>query len=146
MKRPKIGIGIILENELGQILIGKRIGGHAPFYSIPGGHLEQGESFEEAAKREMLEETGVEIFEPVVCSVSNNLLTFAKEGIHSVSINVLAKKFEGEIKNLEPHKCEGWFWVDAKALPMPHFEASENAVQCYLKNSFYNQKENEDGN
>ena len=46
--RSKVGVGVIIQNADGKILIGKRKGSHAPFYSIPGGHLENGESFEEA--------------------------------------------------------------------------------------------------
>jgi len=54
MDHPKVGVGIIIQNTKKEILIGKRIGSHAPFYSIPGGHLENGETFEEAAIKEIL--------------------------------------------------------------------------------------------
>jgi 8-oxo-dGTP diphosphatase len=47
--RPKVGVGIIMQNAQNEILIGKRKGSHAPLFSIPGGHLENGETFEEAA-------------------------------------------------------------------------------------------------
>lgn len=42
---PRIGIGVIILNKDGKILVGKRKGSHAQFYSIPGGHLEVGETF-----------------------------------------------------------------------------------------------------
>ncbi|MDN6109542.1 MAG: NUDIX domain-containing protein, partial [Enterobacterales bacterium] len=45
----KVGVGVIIANPQGQILLGKRCGSHAPFWSIPGGHLEEGETFEQAA-------------------------------------------------------------------------------------------------
>ena len=48
--RPKVGVGVIIVNDAGKILVGKRKGSFAEFYSIPGGHLEMGETFEEAAK------------------------------------------------------------------------------------------------
>ena len=44
---PRVGVGVILLNPQGKILLGKRKGSHAPYWSIPGGHLEHGESFEE---------------------------------------------------------------------------------------------------
>jgi len=56
-KFPKVGIGVIVINREGKVLIGKRIGAHARKYSIPGGHLDYGETFESAAIRELKEET-----------------------------------------------------------------------------------------
>ena len=42
---PRVGVGVILVNHQGQVLLGKRKGSHAPYWSIAGGHLELGESF-----------------------------------------------------------------------------------------------------
>jgi len=142
MKRPNVGIGIIIQNEDGKILVGKRKGSHSPFYSIPGGHLEMGETFEEGIKKEVLEETGLIIKNPVVTSITNNLRTFKGTGIHHVSVNMFVDNFEGTPIVMEPNKCEGWIWVKPDALPQPHFDASEFAVECFLKKQFYikNQK------
>ena len=54
MSQPKVGVGVIITRDDGHILVGKRIGKLAPYWSIPGGHLEVGESFEQAAIREVL--------------------------------------------------------------------------------------------
>ncbi|MCE7991194.1 MAG: NUDIX domain-containing protein [Roseivirga sp.] len=137
MERPKVGIGVILEDKDGKILIGKRKGSHAPFYSIPGGHLETGESFEEAAVKEVLEETGLEIFSPRVICVTNNLDTYKTEGKHYISVALVTDEFNGSPVVLEPDKCEGWAWVDPRDLPEPHFDASAFAIECYLKGEFY---------
>lgn len=136
-KRPAVGIGIIIENSQKQLLIGKRKGSHAPYYSIPGGHMELGESFEQAAIREIEEETGIRIHNPQVICVTNNLKTFASEGYHSVSVILLAREFEGMPQLKEPDKCEGWVWVDPRNLPQPHFDASESAIGCYLGGAVY---------
>ena len=135
--RPRVGIGVILENSDGKILIGKRKGSHAPVYSIPGGHMEVGETFEHAAIREIQEETGLTIKNPRVIAVTNNLETFKKEGVHSISIVLHAKDFSGKLRIMEPEKCEGWQWCDPNDLPQPHFDASILAVECYLKNKVY---------
>lgn len=34
-KTPGVGLGVIIKNEQGEVLIGKRKSSHAPFYSIP---------------------------------------------------------------------------------------------------------------
>ncbi len=137
MERPRTGIGVIIVNKEGKILVGKRKGGHAPYYSVPGGHLEMGESFEQAAEKEVMEETGIQIKNPQVIGVTNNLRTFDLEGIHFVSVILLVKDFEGTPKTMEPNKCESWEWVDPLNLPQPHFDASEYGIECYLKNKFY---------
>ena len=137
MQRPNVGIGIIIQNEHGEILVGKRKGSHSPYYSIPGGHLEMGETFEEGIKKEVMEETSLIIKNPVVLAVTNNLQTFAETGIHHVSVNLFTNDFEGTPKVMEPEKCESWFWVKPDELPQPHFEASALAVDCFLKKEFY---------
>lgn len=114
-----------------------RKGSHAQKYSIPGGHLDLGETFEEGAIREIKEETNLDIFEPKVIAISNNLETYKEEGKHHISVFLLITKYSGELKNMEPEKCEGWNWVNPKELPQPHFDASVLGVKCYLNGSFY---------
>lgn len=132
MNQPRVGIGIIVLRADGKILIGKRQGAHAPYWSIPGGHLELGETFESAAIREIEEETGLTIQDPQVIAITNNLRTFREEGKHYVSVCLLAHHDGEEPVNREPDKCEGWVWVDPTALPQPHFDASEQSVACFL--------------
>lgn len=134
---PRVGLGIIIVNPEGKILIGKRNNSHAPHYSIPGGHLELGENFEDGAIREIKEETNLDIFYPEVIAITNNLETYQKEGLHYISVILLAKKYSGELKNLEPKKCKELLWVDPHNLPLPHFDASRMGVSCYLKKIFY---------
>lgn len=136
-KFPKVGIGVIIVDKSGKILVEKRKGAHASKYSIPGGHLEMGETFEAAAIREVKEETDLDILKAKVIAVTNNLETYKEEGLHYISIIVLATEFVGEPKILEPKKCEKLFWQDPTKLPEPHFDASKLAVECWLKNKFY---------
>lgn len=137
INKPGVGIGVIIINNDGKVLVGKRKNGLAPYYSIPGGHLELGESFEKGAIREIKEETDLDIKDPQVIVVTNNLETFRNEGLHYISIILLAPDFSGVLKIMEPEKCEEWLWVDPKNLPIPHFDASRMAIACYLENRFY---------
>lgn len=136
-EKPRVGLGIILENSEGKILIGKRLGKHAPFYSIPGGHLELGESFEEGAIREIKEETNLDITDPRVIAVTNNLHTFHQEGKHYISVILHARFSSGDAQVMEPDKCAQWLWCDPQQLPQPHFDASELGVLCFLNKSCY---------
>lgn len=135
--RPKVGLGIVLINKEGKVLIGKRKGSHAQKYSIPGGHLELGETFEQCAIREIKEETDLDVTNPVVIGVTNNLETFKEEGKHYISIIVLVTEFIGELKNMEPDKNEEWLWCNPQDLPQPHFDASSLGVQCYVEGKPY---------
>ena len=136
-QKPKVGLGVVIVNCDGKILIGKRKGSHAPYYSIPGGHLELGETFEEGAIREIKEETDLDIIDPKVIAVTNNLETYRNEGLHHISIVLFVNDFSGALKNMEVEKCDGWLWADPEKLPMPHFDASKRGIACYLENKFY---------
>lgn len=131
------GIGVIIVNAQGQILLGKRCGTHAPFWSIPGGHLEAGETFEQCAQREIAEETGLQITTPAFIGVSNNLQTWRTEGKHTVSICMLVQHPGGEAELKEPEKCAEWRWCSPNTLPEPHFEASRMAIQLWLSQQIY---------
>lgn len=59
---PKPTVGVIITNSKNEILLAKR--GIEPFihtWDLPGGFVEIGESFEEAASREIKEELGVTV-------------------------------------------------------------------------------------
>ncbi len=90
-EKPRVGLGIIIENGKGQILVMKREGKHAPYWSIPGGKLELGETFEDGAARELKEELDIDIKDPQVIAVTNNLKTYEAEGLHFISVILTAR-------------------------------------------------------
>ena len=137
---PKVGLGVVIVRD-GKILVGKRQGAHAQFYSIPGGHVEVGETFEEAAIREIKEETNINIKNPQVIAITNNMNTYKNEGKHYVSIILLVEDSMGEPLLMEPERCENWQWCDPNNLPMPHFDASQRGVECYLEKVHYKKYE-----
>jgi len=56
---PRIGVGVIIVRQ-GLVLLGQRKGSHGSgSWAVPGGHLEFGETVENCARRETLEETGI---------------------------------------------------------------------------------------
>lgn len=135
---PRVGIGVILVNPAGEILLGRRLSSHAPAWSIPGGHLEEGETFETCAIREVLEETGLHIRSPQLVSVCNDLETYAQSGRHYISLTLLARVNEGDEPELrEPDKCAGWIWCDPHQLPAPHFASSRDGISNWLTGRFY---------
>jgi ADP-ribose pyrophosphatase YjhB (NUDIX family) len=73
-ERPMIGVGGVIVDD-GQVLLVRR--GHPPLageWSIPGGLLEVGETLEEGLRREMREETGLEVMPAGLLEVLDRIL------------------------------------------------------------------------
>lgn len=127
-QKPKVGIGVMVFKD-GKVLLGKRKGSHgAGEYAWPGGHLEFMESIIDCAKREVLEETGMEIRNVNFLRLMNFK---TKEGKHYVDIALTSDWKNGEPKILEPEKCEGWDWYALNDLPRPLFGTIEPSVKAY---------------
>ena len=125
---PKVGIGVMVMKD-GKILLGFRIGSHGENqYAWPGGHMEYMESFEGTAKREVKEETGMEI-DNVRFLRLYNLKEYDPK--HYVDIGLVADWKSGEPEIMEPNKCEGWDWYDMDDLPSPLFATIPSFIEAY---------------
>ena len=123
----RAGIGVIITRDK-QILLGERIGAHgANTWALPGGHLEVGETIESCAKREVFEETGLEIAAIKNFDFSNDI--FEMEGKHYVTLFVSAKCQYGDPELKEPDKCVQWRWFRPSDLPTPLFLPLINLLQ-----------------
>src|SRR4030042_5431833 len=121
----KIGVGfgvMILQNN--KALLGKRHGDPEKAdselhgegtWTMPGGKLHFGETFEEAAVREVLEETGLKISQDKLKFIS--LANDRVEDAHFVTIGFLCEEFEGEPQVMEPDEITEWRWFDLNNLP-----------------------------
>ncbi|MFH0987904.1 MAG: NUDIX domain-containing protein [Parcubacteria group bacterium] len=126
-KSPKVGIGILIFKD-GKILLGRRKNDHGVGeYQVPGGDLDYMESFEECAKRETMEETGLKIKNIRFLDLQN-LKTYAPK--HYVDIGLIADWENGEPKVLEPELCDGWNWYDLNNLPKPLFDALSADIEA----------------
>jgi len=121
MEKPnvRVGIGVFVFKD-GKFLIQKRKGSHGEgSWSLPGGHLEFGESFEETARREVMEEAGIEVKNVRFGAVTND--HFVDENKHYVTIWMLSEWASGQVKNMEPEKCTAQTWNTFDDLPTPLF-------------------------
>ncbi len=123
-KRPKVGVGVIVVKD-GKALLGKRKNAHGEgSWSFPGGHLEFNESWEDCASRETMEETGIAIKNIRFGAATNDI--FQSEGKHYITIFMLADYDSGEVKVMEPEKCERWEWFKWDNFPQPLFIPVQN--------------------
>lgn len=125
---PKVGVGVIVLKD-GKVLLGKRKGSHGEAqYAPPGGHMEYMESFADVAKREVKEETGMQI-ENVRFLRLMNLKAYSPK--HYVDIGLLADWKSGQPQVMEPEKCEGWDWYDVDNLPSPLFATVPSYIEAH---------------
>lgn len=59
LRRPKLIVGVLMQNKNKYLLVRETLEGGKDYWIIPGGKVEFGESLENAAKREIEEETGL---------------------------------------------------------------------------------------
>lgn len=142
-KKMGSGVGIMILKD-GKILLGQRhpdpekagsdMQGQGT-WTMPGGKLEFGESFEEAAKREIKEETDldVEVEDLEVISLTNDFVPTA----HYVTIGLLCTEFTGEVKVMEPDVITKWEWFELNNLPSPIFNLSQRVIDNYNAGKIY---------
>ena len=93
-----------------RLLLQNRVKADWRGYTLPGGHIEPGESIVDAAVREMKEETGLTVLNPTLCGVKQFPID---EGRYIVFL-FRADRFEGELLSSEEGQME---WVERAALP-----------------------------
>lgn len=132
-KEFRIGANVLVLRE-GTILLGRRAKGlfGEGEWGLPGGHVEVGEQLTEAARRELLEETGMtaETFEFA------SFLNQPRNGNnnHYIQVGFVARGVLGEPELREPHCCDEWRWFRLDELPTPLFSAHRGHLELLGNN------------
>lgn len=140
-KKIGVGFGVMILKDK-KILLGHRhedpekassaLKG-AGTWTMPGGKLHFGETFEQGAAREVLEETGIKIKNVNVISINNDMV----EDAHFVTIGLFSDSFDGEPKVMEPDEITEWGWFDLNNLPSPLYFPSKKVLDNYFSKKFY---------
>jgi 8-oxo-dGTP diphosphatase len=141
--KPKVGVGfgvMLLRNN--QVLLGRRhddpekadsqLNG-AGKWTMPGGKLDFGETFETGAEREVSEETSIKVEQAEVICVNQDIV----EGAHFVTIGLVCRQFSGEPQVMEPDEITEWKWFDLDNLPSPLYFPSAKIFENYSSKKFY---------
>ncbi len=97
---PRVGVGAIVMKE-GRVLLVKRAAApNKGLWAIPGGSLELGETLREGARREIREETGIEVRvkDPVYAFDYFERDQEGRIRFHFVIVDLLADYVRGELK------------------------------------------------
>lgn len=135
-ERPKVGVGVIVHDSKGNIIMGERAGSHGAgmFWSLnfepgttnatwqltidrilgtmqcPSGYLEYGKSFEDCAKREAFEEMGLEVGNIKFLTATNDVM---EEGKHYVTIYVTCViTGENKVPQVSQSSYHCCCWID----------------------------------
>jgi mutator protein MutT len=116
-RRPVVGVAaIVTDND--RFLVAERLSGKMQgMYGAPGGHIEWVETFEEAAVRELQEETGLVAAASDCVVVGVDQEYEPDEDHHWVVIFVRVKRWTGKPMAAEPGKHGPWEWYHAECLP-----------------------------
>lgn len=139
--KPGLGVGVLVLKD-NQVLLGLRnpdkvkasseLQGQGT-WTMPGGKVEWMETLEEAAKRELEEETSLIATDLEIFSVSDDI----KGEAHYVTIGFLAKDYVGEVKTMEPETILEWKWFDIDDLPENMYMPSTKCIEKYKSGVIY---------
>ena len=120
---------LCLIHKNGRYLLQDRIKNDWKGYTLPGGHIEPGESIVDAVIREMQEETGLTISHPHLCGVKQFPL---EEGRYIVFL-FETEEFEGDLRSSEEGTMH---WIDERELSKVNLvEDFEDLIEVMLNDT-----------
>ncbi|MBN2534234.1 MAG: NUDIX domain-containing protein [Spirochaetales bacterium] len=142
---PEPTVGALIVNKENKVLLLKS-NKWSNYYVIPGGHIEPGEDMEDALRREIKEETNLDIYEIQLlglqqCVYSDNFY----EKKHFIFIDFICRTDESRV--ILNHEHQEYIWVDLeeiKNLPIEPYtkklinEYMEGKKSKYIRDVIYN--------
>ena len=108
---PQVGVGAVVFHDGAVLLVQRRNPPCADEWAIPGGKVRLGETLQQAAEREILEETGIHIKagEPVFAFDLIENDESGKVCWHYAIIDLQAEYLRGEIQAADDAIAAAWF-------------------------------------
>ena len=99
-------------------------------YSLCAGHIDGGEVYHEAMKREAKEELGIQISDDQLKTVQ---VMHRKSKDERIDYFFTAESWQGSVKNMEEDKCDELKWFDIDELPENTVAYIKYGIKEYLK-------------
>ncbi|MCX4782803.1 NUDIX domain-containing protein [Streptomyces sp. NBC_01264] len=135
-----VGVGVIVVGHDGRVLLGQA---HDGRWELPGGKVDPGEGFEQAAARELAEETALRVAPEEIRIVSIMLAgssgtdsdsdsdSGARSGPTRLTAAAFTSAAEGSATVTEPHKIARWSWFAPAEIPAALYAPSAAALRAW---------------
>lgn len=123
-RKPKLVVGVLVNNKNKYLLVREKVESGKEKWLIPGGKVEFGESLEDAAKREIAEETGIIIAHPKFLCFNEAI--FPDYNYHTVVFFYRATTNQSKLRaDIEGKVTESKWFTKNEALKLPLVESAE---------------------
>ncbi|MFD7325784.1 NUDIX hydrolase [Streptomyces sp. NPDC059875] len=126
--QASLGAGVVVTDEAGRVLLGLHPTGT---WELPGGKVDPGESIEEAAVRELAEETTLVAAAADVEVIGILLDALTSRDLTRMTAVAVVRTFRGTPTVAEPDKIRRWEWSPIDRLPHPLFAPSAQALKTW---------------
>ncbi|MCH7706444.1 MAG: NUDIX domain-containing protein [Chloroflexi bacterium] len=122
---PKLVAGVIVEMDRKLVMIKRDLEPGMGLWTFPAGFVDRGEVVEEAAKREVREETGLEV------EIRELVGVYSRDGDANILVVYAGKAAGGQLQAGEEVQEAGLF--DPGLLPPLAFERDDAIIQRWLE-------------
>ncbi|WP_328301739.1 NUDIX hydrolase [Streptomyces sp. NBC_00435] len=121
-----VGVGVVVVGRDGRVLLGQA---HDGRWELPGGKVDPGEGFEQAAARELAEETALRAAPEEIRILSVHI--DATSGVTQLTAAAVTSAAEGTATVTEPHKIARWSWFAPAEIPAALYAPSVAVLRAW---------------
>ena len=129
-----VGCGVLIENDKGQVLLQKR--SDTGEWCVPGGALEPGETYKEAAARELREEVGINVSDLKLFGLysgDDRQIHYPNgDVVYSLSVIFTTKSYTGTISDEDSEVLEHRFF-DRSDIPDNLFSPDARPIRDWAR-------------
>ncbi|MCY3542451.1 MAG: NUDIX domain-containing protein [Chloroflexi bacterium] len=135
--KAKVAVNLFLTNDCDEILMLRRLntGFKDGEYGLVAGHVEDGESLKGAMIREASEEAGITL-SPDKLEVVGVIPSLFDDYVYFF---LSADVWHGDVRNMEPEKCDDMRWFHLGKLPENTVSYIRLAIENYLDGKWFSE-------